>query len=129
MKQDDPQTESVIAQQGWLAAASVPVRQTGVGLGARPGGSVRRSASACRTDRGPANAGRRYIREDLIALMWSSLGENDRALRWYERALQSNSAGIGGLYVALANEGRRRDPRILAFAKRAGLPDPPLYWC
>jgi TolB-like protein/Flp pilus assembly protein TadD len=75
-----------------------------------------------------ANAGRRYIREDAIAIMWSRLGDNDRALRWYERALKSNSAGIGGLYFALANEALRRDPRILAFAKRAGLPDPPPYW-
>ena len=75
-----------------------------------------------------ANAGRRYVREDAIALMWSRLGDNDRALRWYERALQSHSSGIGGLYFALANEPLRHDPRILAFAKRAGLPDPPPYW-
>jgi tetratricopeptide (TPR) repeat protein len=75
-----------------------------------------------------ANAGGRYVREDLIALMWSRLGDNDRAFRWYERALQSNSAGIGGLYAALATDSLRYDPRILPFAKRAGLPDPPPYW-
>ncbi|GAC1648884.1 MAG: hypothetical protein NVS4B3_05100 [Gemmatimonadaceae bacterium] len=75
-----------------------------------------------------ARSGRRYVREDAIALMWARVGDSDRAIDWLERALRSGSSGIGGLYFAWANEPLRHDPRLLALAKRAGLPDPPPYW-
>lgn len=75
-----------------------------------------------------ANASQRYVREDIIAIMWARIGDNDRALRWFERALRSGSAGIGWLYGSIADTPLRHDPRVLALAKRAGLPDPPPYW-
>jgi len=34
-----------------------------------------------------ANAGGRYAREDVIAMMWGSLGDNDRALAWWRAGL------------------------------------------
>ena len=61
-------------------------------------------------------------------MMWGSLGDNDRALAWWERALRSESSGIGVLYHSTADDPVRHDPRVRALAKRAGLPDPPPYW-
>ena len=75
-----------------------------------------------------AERGTRYVREDWTAMMWGYLGDNDRALQWYERADRSGSSGIGSLYWDLRDNPLRRDPRVLALAKRAGLPDPPAYW-
>jgi hypothetical protein len=61
-------------------------------------------------------------------MMWASLGDKDRALAWWERALRSGSSGIAVLYHSTADDPVRYDPRIRALAKRAGLPDPPPYW-
>jgi eukaryotic-like serine/threonine-protein kinase len=75
-----------------------------------------------------AKASTRYVREDWIASMWSMVGDDDRAMQWYERAYASGVGGIGVLYSDLAELPLRHDPRALALAKRAGLPDPPPYW-
>jgi serine/threonine-protein kinase len=75
-----------------------------------------------------ANAGGRYVREDVIAMMWGLLGDNDRAFAWWERAFRAGSAGIGVLYHSTVDTPVSRDPRIRGLAKRAGLPDPPPYW-
>jgi TolB-like protein len=69
-----------------------------------------------------------YIREDDIALMHGLIGDNDGAMKWYERALVSHSGGIGALYWRTMDNPIRKDPRLLALAKRAGLPSPPPYW-
>ncbi|MEO7996199.1 MAG: serine/threonine-protein kinase [Gemmatimonadaceae bacterium] len=74
------------------------------------------------------NAAKRYQREDWLAVMWATVGDNDRAMYWYERALTSGSSGIGSLYYDIIGLGLRNDPRLIAFARRAGLPDPPPYW-
>jgi ATP/maltotriose-dependent transcriptional regulator MalT len=75
-----------------------------------------------------ANSGGPYVREDVIAMMWGLLGDNDRAFAWWERALRAGSAGIGVLYHSTIDSPIRHDPRIRALAKRAGLSDPPPYW-
>ncbi len=75
-----------------------------------------------------ARSGVRYFREDTPARMWSNLGDYDRAFEWLERALRSGSSGIGVLYWTFATDPIRKDPRMRALAKRAGLPDPPPYW-
>ncbi|MGI8842544.1 MAG: protein kinase domain-containing protein [Gemmatimonadaceae bacterium] len=75
-----------------------------------------------------ARSGGRYFREDTPARMWSYLGDYDRAFEWMERALRSGSSGIGVLYWTFATDPIRKDPRMRALAKRAGLPDPPPYW-
>ena len=69
-----------------------------------------------------------YMREDDIALMHGLLGDTDGAMRWYERALSSGSSGIGSLYWRSIRNPIRKDPRLLEFAKRAGLQSPPAYW-
>ncbi len=69
-----------------------------------------------------------YMREDDIALMHGIIGDNTGALAWYEKALRAGSAGIGSLYWRSALNPLRNDPRLLAFAKRAGLASPPAYW-
>ena len=70
----------------------------------------------------------RPMRDDDIALMHGLIGDNDGALTWYERALGSGSSRIGELYWETAANPLRKDPRLLAFAKRAGLQSPPPYW-
>jgi TolB-like protein/tetratricopeptide (TPR) repeat protein len=69
-----------------------------------------------------------YLREDDIALMHGLLGDNDGAITWYERALASHSSGIGALYWRTMDNPIRKERRLLALAKRAGLPSPPPYW-
>ncbi len=78
-------------------------------------------------DRQAAAPGR-YMREDDIALMHGLLGDADGAMRWYERALTAGSSGLGSLYWRTLTNPVRNDPRLLALAKRAGLPPPPPYW-
>jgi hypothetical protein len=75
-----------------------------------------------------AKARQRYVREDVIALMWAAVGDHDRALQWFERAAASSSAGIGSLYYLVATLPLRHDERLTALAKRAGLVEPPQYW-
>jgi tetratricopeptide (TPR) repeat protein len=70
----------------------------------------------------------RYAREDDIALMHGLLGDDDAAMQWYGRALESGSAGIGAFYWRTFPNPLRKDPRAAAFAKQAGLPSPPAYW-
>jgi TolB-like protein/tRNA A-37 threonylcarbamoyl transferase component Bud32 len=108
---------------------SLGARQEMVGALVKANRLAEARAIATQVDAEARSGGaRRYLREDVIALMWARIGDYDRAMYWYERALRSGSAGIGGLYFNLAKEPIRHDPRILAFAKRAGLPDPPPYW-
>jgi tetratricopeptide (TPR) repeat protein len=69
-----------------------------------------------------------YMREDDIALMHGILGDSNAAMEWYEKALRAGSAGIGSLYWRTAPNPLRDEPRLLSFAKRAGLTSPPAYW-
>jgi serine/threonine-protein kinase len=69
-----------------------------------------------------------YMRQDDIALLHGLIGDNDVALQWYEKARAAGSAGIGALYWRSAANPLRSDPRLLDFAKRAGLTSPPSYW-
>ena len=78
-------------------------------------------------DRQAATPGQ-YTREDDVALMHGMIGDNDGAMMWYERALSSGSSGMGSLYWGTVANPVRKDPRVLALAKRAGLQSPPFYW-
>jgi serine/threonine-protein kinase len=69
-----------------------------------------------------------YLREDYIANAYGEIGDVPKALEWLERAYQSRSGGIGYFYPMWELNPSRRDPRILAFVKRIGLPDPPPGW-
>ena len=69
-----------------------------------------------------------YVNESHLLKAYASIGDVPRTLEWLERAKRSNNSVLGGLYFLLANSRVRGDPRIVAFAKRIGLPDPPPYW-
>lgn len=69
-----------------------------------------------------------YMREDDIALMHGWIGDDAGALQWLDHALVAGSAGVGALYWRTALNPLRNDPRLLDFAKRAGLESPPSYW-
>ena len=70
----------------------------------------------------------RYMREDQIALMHGLVGDPNGAMHWFDAALASGSPGIDRLYWETLNNPIRKDPRLAAFAGRAGLPKPPPYW-
>ncbi len=77
--------------------------------------------------RAPA-PGASYVGDDDIALMYGLLGDNDQAMAWFERALAAHAPGIGALYWRTLANPVRKDARLVALAKRAGLPNPPPYW-
>ena len=94
-------------------------------VGARRASDARAAvAEAART----MQASTTYIRHDEVALMYGLLGDNDTALQWYERARAAGSFGIGEMYWRTVDNPVRKDPRLIAFARRAGLENPPAYW-
>jgi TolB-like protein/Tfp pilus assembly protein PilF len=64
--------------------------------------------------------GREYVREDLIAEEYFRLGDMERSIAWWTKAVESNSSRV----VLLANDDAfaalRKDPRIQAVLKKAG---------
>jgi serine/threonine protein kinase len=71
---------------------------------------------------------RHYVREDILASAYANLGDAGETVRWLERGLRSNSWGVALIFYQYATLAVRKDPRIIAFARRAGLPDPPSDW-
>ena len=69
-----------------------------------------------------------YVNEIHLVKAYASIGDVPRTLEWLERAHRSNNSVLGGLYFELADTRVSGDPRIVAFAKRIGLPNPPPYW-
>jgi tetratricopeptide (TPR) repeat protein len=74
-----------------------------------------------------ARRGPRYVREDALAIMWAAVGDNERALQWLRRGVQSNSAGLQVFYLYAHDYPIVRDPRAVAILKSVGVPDPPPY--
>jgi hypothetical protein len=58
-----------------------------------------------------------YYREDVLAAMWASVGDADRAFFWLERAQESRSGGIAMMGLQWQRFGVRTDPRIAAFLR------------
>jgi tetratricopeptide (TPR) repeat protein len=62
-----------------------------------------------------------YVREDAIASMYYRLGDIDRSIEWWRRAVESN----GSLVIDLAKDAEfaqlRKDPRVQALLVKAGV--------
>jgi hypothetical protein len=62
-----------------------------------------------------------YVREDAIAMVYYRLGDVDRSIEWWGRAIESN----GSLVINLAKDPEysrlRKDPRVQALLVKAGI--------
>ena len=62
-----------------------------------------------------------YVREDAIASLYYRLGDVDRSIEWWRRAVESN----GSLVIDLAKDAEfaplRKDPRVQALLVKAGI--------
>ena len=62
-----------------------------------------------------------YVREDAIASVYYRLGDIDRSIEWWRRAVESN----GALVIDLAKDSEfaplRKDPRVQALLTKAGI--------
>ena len=62
-----------------------------------------------------------YVREDAVATAYFQLGDVERSIEWWRRAVESNSAQVVWLAHAPAFAPLRRDPRIQALLVKAGV--------
>jgi TolB-like protein/class 3 adenylate cyclase/Flp pilus assembly protein TadD len=64
---------------------------------------------------------RHYVDPYLIALIYTGLGDKDRAFEWLGRAYEERSRGMTSLKVAPELDSVRSDPRFTALLKKVGL--------
>ena len=64
---------------------------------------------------------RRYIPSYLVALIHASLGANDRAFEWLEKACEERSSWLTWLRVEPKFDRLRPDPRYAGLLRRVGL--------
>ncbi len=62
---------------------------------------------------------REYVREDVIAIVYFLLGEVERSVQWWERAVDSNGGRVLFLLHKRQFEPLRRDPRAQDVIRRA----------
>jgi serine/threonine-protein kinase len=62
-----------------------------------------------------------YVRPEIMAMGWATLGETDRAFACLERAFQVRSAGLIYLHVDPGYQPLRVDPRLGQLVERIGL--------
>ncbi len=66
-------------------------------------------------------AAQRHVDPYLIAIIYSGLGDRDRAFEWLERACEERSKEIPLLKVEPKLDGLRSDPRFAQLLKKVGL--------
>src|SRR4029077_20710999 len=66
---------------------------------------------------------RRFVPTFLFAILYSGLGEKDRAFEWVEKAYQERSGFFAYLEVEPMFDGLRSDPRVIDLLRRVGLAD------
>ncbi len=66
-------------------------------------------------------AGRPYLPADEIAAVYATLGENDEAFRWLNRAIEEHSITVHNLGCGPDFRPLRRDPRYSVMLRRIGL--------
>jgi tetratricopeptide (TPR) repeat protein len=67
------------------------------------------------------NAGKRNVSPLDIALVYSAMGDKDKAFEWLDRAYEARSGWLFELKVDPVLEPLRSDPRFTALADRIGL--------
>jgi serine/threonine protein kinase/tetratricopeptide (TPR) repeat protein len=65
----------------------------------------------------------RYVPMFVFALLYSGLGDKDRAFEWLEKAYEERSPVFEYLEVEPFYDGLRSDPRVLELLRRLGLAD------
>src|SRR5437868_4238989 len=65
----------------------------------------------------------RYVPMYVFALLYSGLGDKDRAFEWLEKAYQERSPVFEYLEVEPFYDGLRSDPRVIDLLRRRGLAD------
>ena len=71
--------------------------------------------------RAVARSAKEYVREDVIAGTYYLLGDVDRSVEWWTRSVASNGAQVIWLAKSPAFALLRRDPRIQALLRKAGV--------
>jgi len=67
-------------------------------------------------------AGHQHVPPDLMAYFYESLGQEDQAFAWLEKAYAEHNSEITGLKTDLMWDGLRSDPRFADLVRRVGLP-------
>jgi tetratricopeptide (TPR) repeat protein len=88
--------------------------------------SGRRAEALAELDRVLKLSTQRYISAVDIASIYASLGDNDNAIAWLDRALQQRASTFGFLAQNPAFDGLHDDPRFAAIVDRVGLWKRPL---
>ncbi len=63
-----------------------------------------------------------HVPPDLMAYFYESLGQEDQAFAWLEKAYAEHNSEITGLKTDLMWDGLRSDPRFADLVRRVGLP-------
>jgi hypothetical protein len=66
-------------------------------------------------------ASTQYVSAERIAAIYASLGENDEAFRWLQRAYDEHAAPIYGVSAAPEFRALRSDPRLASLLTKLGL--------
>jgi hypothetical protein len=69
-----------------------------------------------------AQRGGRYVSPYNIALIFTGLGDNDRAFKWLDRADQARATRLGWLAALPEFDPLRADSRFSDLLRRIGLP-------
>ena len=69
-----------------------------------------------------ARSKREYVSPDLFAYIYASLGDNDQAFAWIEKAYEERSNLVSGLKSGRQLEPLRSDPRYQALLRRMNFP-------
>jgi tetratricopeptide (TPR) repeat protein len=83
--------------------------------------SGRRSEALAELDRVLKLSVQRYVSAGDIASIYASLGDNENALSWLDRALQQRASMLGFLAQNPAFDGLHDDPRFAAIVDRVGV--------
>jgi serine/threonine-protein kinase len=65
----------------------------------------------------------RYVPPRFIGVIFASIGDNDRAIEWLERAFETRDSHLANLRVSPTDDSLRGDPRFEDIISRMGFPD------
>ena len=68
-----------------------------------------------------ATSAHQYVREDVIASVYFRLGDTERSIAWWRRAVESNGAQVIWLAKDPEFAPLRKDPRVQALLVTAGV--------
>ena len=68
-----------------------------------------------------AMSAREYVREDVVASVYFRLGDSERSIDWWRRAVESNGAQVIWLAKDPEFAPLRKDPRVQALLVKAGV--------